>query len=196
MRHKVHVIFSLLCCCLLHTVTAGAQMEHPALPGAGNHGDMHGHMGAPAPVDASAPPDIKAHPSCPLCNMNRSMFSHARMVLEYADGTTYGTCSLHCAVLAMAVSMDNAPVRMLVADYGTKELIDAETAFWVLGGERMGVMSKQAKWAFRDKAAAESFIKKHGGKLADLDTVIQASFMDMAADTLMIRSHRKMMHGN
>lgn len=158
---------------------------------------MHGHMGAPGPDGAPpADPDIAAYPSCPLCNMNRAMFAHARMLLEYDDGRSYGTCSLHCAVLVMAVSLDNAPVRMLVADYGTKKLIDAETAVWVLGGERMGVMSVQAKWAFRDKAAAEAFIKEHGGILADFDTVIHASFKDMAADTQKIRSRRKMMHGN
>ncbi|WP_243438292.1 nitrous oxide reductase accessory protein NosL [Fundidesulfovibrio soli] len=170
-------------------------MESHAQSGAGGHGDMHGHAGTPAPEDMAMAADITAHPACPLCNMNRAMFAYARMVLEYDDGTSYGTCSIHCAVLEMAVSLDKAPARILVADYDTKNLIDAESAVWVLGGERMGVMSKQAKWAFEDKSAAEAFIKKRGGKLADFDTVIQAAFKDMAADTLMIRSRRKMMHG-
>lgn len=201
MSCKTMLYTALLACCLLSALPAAAQTHAPA------QGDMHGQQ-APAPAQggmhghgdmagqddmAAMAPDVKAHPSCPLCGMNRGKFAHSRMLLEYEDRTSYGACSLHCAVLEMAVSLDKAPTRILVGDYGTKKLIDAEKAYWVLGGDQMGVMSKRAKWAFEDKAAAEAYIKQHGGQLADFDAVIKAAFEDMAADTKMIRERRKMM---
>ena len=188
MRFVNFMFSALLACCLFAASPAAAQTSMPA------QGDMHGH-GAMAPQGdmASMDPDVKAHPSCPLCGMNRGKFAHSRMLLEYEDGSSYGACSLHCAVLEMAVSLDKAPTRILVGDYGTKKLIDAEKAYWVLGGGQPGVMSKRAKWAFEDKAAAEAYIKQHGGQLADFDAAIKAAFEDMASDTKMIRDRRKMM---
>ena len=59
------------------------------------------------------------------------------------------------------------PVKSLeVADLDSKKLIDAEKAFWVIGGDKKGVMTKTPKWAFARKSAAEAFIKKSGGRLA------------------------------
>jgi len=37
----------------------------------------------------------------------------------------------------------------MVGDFGTKKLIDAEKALWVLGGSKPGVMTKRGKWALR-----------------------------------------------
>jgi nitrous oxide reductase accessory protein NosL len=81
----------------------------------------------------------------------------------------------------------------MVADFGTKGLIDAEKAFWILGGSKPGVMSKRGKWAFEKKENAEAFIKSDGGTLASFDDVIKAAYNDMYEDTKMIREKRKMM---
>jgi nitrous oxide reductase accessory protein NosL len=80
-----------------------------------------------------------------------------------------------------------------VGDFKTKKLIDAEKAFWVIGGSKPGVMTKRAKWAFESKADADAFIKENGGKPASFDEAIKASYEDMYADTKMIRDKRKMM---
>lgn len=42
-------------------------------------------------------------------------------------------------------------------------LIDAEKAFWVIGGSKPGVMTKRAKWAFEKKEAADKFMLDNGG---------------------------------
>jgi nitrous oxide reductase accessory protein NosL len=55
-------------------------------------------------------------------------------------------------------------------------------------------MTARAKWAFKDKADAERFIKDHGGKLADFDAVMKAAFEDMYQDTLMIRKKQRMLN--
>jgi len=78
-----------------------------------------------------------------------------------------------------------------VADYHSKELVHADEAWWVIGGARPGVMTKRAKWAFREKKDAIKFIAENGGERASFDAVMQATFEDMYADTKMIRMKRK-----
>ncbi|HEY4744296.1 MAG TPA: nitrous oxide reductase accessory protein NosL [Desulfuromonadaceae bacterium] len=136
--------------------------------------------------------DVPHAPSCHLCGMNRGMFSHSRMVIEYEDGSAVGTCSLHCTAVELANTIDRIPVMVRVADYDRKELLDAEEAVWVMGGSKKGVMTGQAKWAFADRAAAERFVRANGGRIVTFDEAIKAAYDDMYQDTKMIREFRKM----
>ena len=115
------------------------------------------------------------------------------MYVTYDDNSTVGTCSLHCAAMDMALNIDKAPVSIQVGDFNTQKLIDAEKAVWVIGGSKMGVMTKRAKWAFETQEAADAFIKEFGGTPADFDQAIKAAFEDMYGDVKMIREKRKMM---
>lgn len=132
-------------------------------------------------------------PACPHCGMEKVKFGHSWMEITYDDGTKNGFCSLHCAAIDMALHIDKAPVSVTVGDYETKEQIDAETAFWVMGGDQMGVMTARAKWAFRTKAAADAFIAEHGGAPASYEQSVQAAFEDMYRDIRMIQEKRKRM---
>jgi copper chaperone NosL len=146
-----------------------------------------------APAAIAAPPaDIAQSPSCRYCGMDRTKFSHSRMRIAYEDGSSVSTCSLHCAAVELANSIDKVPATVQVADYDSRELIEAETAVWVLGGGRKGVMTGQAKWAFASREAAERFIKENGGALAGFEEAIKASYEGMYQDTKMIREFRKM----
>ena len=60
----------------------------------------------------------------------------------------------------------------------------------MLGGKKQGVMTKRAKWAFADKAAAEAFVKENEGAIASFDEVIKGAYQDMYEDTKMIRERR------
>ena len=143
-------------------------------------------------MTAFAQDDIKQSPGCKYCGMDREMFSHSRMHIEYEDGTSVGTCSLHCATIELALSIDKTPKAVRVADYSSKKLIDAEKAVWVTGGGKPGVMTKRAKWAFENKADAESFLKENGGAVVSFDEALKMAYEDMAQDTKMIREKRKM----
>ena len=101
-------------------------------------------------------------------------------------------CSLHCAAIDLAINIDKTPKIIYVGDFNTKKLIDAEQAFWVIGGNKPGVMTKRAKWAFEKKTDADAFIAKEGGTIANFDQAIKASYEDIYADTKMIRERRKM----
>jgi len=135
--------------------------------------------------------DIKMHPECLFCGMDREKFAHSRIVIHYRDKSETGLCSLHCAAVDMAVNLDKTPASIQAGDYNTKQLVDAEAAFWVIGGDLPGVMTRRAKWAFEKKADAEQFVHKHGGQIADFETAVRAAYEDMYQDTRMIREKRE-----
>ncbi len=135
--------------------------------------------------------DIKDHPSCPLCGMDRKQYAHSRMVIEYAEGMSRGTCSIHCTASEMTVNRDKTVKSIQVADYNTQTLLPAAKAFWVIGGNKTGVMTKRAKWAFRDKKEALAFIHEHNGHLADFQQAMRATFVDMYEDLKMIHERRQ-----
>ena len=136
--------------------------------------------------------DLKKFPACKYCGMDREKFAHSRVLIEYEDGSAEGTCSIHCLAVELALMIDKTPKAIWVGDMNTKKLIDAEKASWIMGGNKPGVMTKRAKWAFEKKEAADQFTKDNGGTPADFDQAIKASYEDMYADTKMIRERRKM----
>lgn len=136
--------------------------------------------------------DQEQHASCNFCGMNRVKFAHSRMLINYSDDSSVGTCSLHCAAVEFAISINKTPTAIKVSDFNTKQLIDAEGAFWVLGGQKPGVMTLRAKWAFSDKEAAKKFVISNGGIIVDFDQAMKAAYEDMYKDTMMIRNQRKM----
>jgi nitrous oxide reductase accessory protein NosL len=130
---------------------------------------------APVAVDKAPPAaDVTEYPGCTQCGMHRDRFDYSRAYVEFTDGSRAGTCSIGC----VADEVKNAPARKVklirVADYQTRQLLEATKACWVIGGDVSGVMTRTPKWAFADKAAAEAFIKEHGGRLAGFEEVWQA----------------------
>ena len=143
-------------------------------------------------VFAQVQGDIQKYASCKYCGMDREKFAHSRVLIEYDDGSVVGTCSIHCASVDLATSIDKTPKAILLGDYGTKTLVEAEKAFWVIGGSKMGVMTRRAKWAFGMEEEAAKFVKTNGGTLVTFDEVMKAAYEDMYQDTKMIREKRKM----
>lgn len=146
-------------------------------------------VAAPA---AKAQPDVDKHPSCPYCGMDRAKFAHSRMLINYQGGSSVGTCSLHCAVIDQSLKIDLIPAQVLVGDFGSKKLINAERAYWVMGGDKMGVMTSRAKWAFENQKDAQKYINDHGGKLVTYEDAVKGAFEDMYKDIQMIRKKRQM----
>jgi copper chaperone NosL len=160
-----------------------------------DQGEMHGkNQAMNSPAGEVPANDIQKAASCPLCGMDREKFAYSRMFIEFDDGSTLGTCSIHCAAVDLAVNVDKTPVHIWVGDYNTRQLIDAEKAVWVIGGDKPGVMTKRAKWAFGDRLDADQYIKEHGGSIAAFADAMKATYEDMYQDTAMIREKRKKMH--
>lgn len=124
--------------------------------------------------------DIDELRGCCQCGMDRKAYGFSRMLIRYADGSTSGLCSLHCAVLDMQQHRHTTASSILVADRDSHELIAAETAHWVLGGSKRGVMTALAKWAFARPAAAERFVADYGGRLSSWQAALEAARLDTA----------------
>ena len=107
--------------------------------------------------------DTALHKSCVQCGMDRERFNHARMLIEYEDGTSSGLCSLHCASLQLKASTQKVKA-VKVADMISRKLIPAETAYWVIGGTNPGVMTGRAKWAFRNATESTPRASASSGK--------------------------------
>ena len=99
---------------------------------------------------------------------------------------------MHCAAVDLANNIDKSPKAIKVGDFNSKQLIDAEKAFWVVGGSKPGVMSKRGKWAFEKKEDAEAFLKTNQGSLATFEEAMKMAYEDMYDDTKAIRERRKM----
>jgi len=131
--------------------------------------------------------------SCRYCGMRKALYGHSWVVIYHDDILVGEFCSLHCASIDMALNTDRTPKTILVGDYYSKKLIDADRAYWVVGGSKMGVMTTRAKWAFDRRQDAERFMAEYGGETATFDTAMKAAFEDMYLDILMIQKRRRLM---
>ena len=100
------------------------------------------------------------------------------MVIEYADGTTVGTCSLNCAAVEMKSNKGKKMKALKVADYNTKKLIEVRQATWVIGGGKSGIMTEMPKWAFSKKVDAERFVKENGGRVTNFDEALNLALKE------------------
>ena len=130
--------------------------------------------------------------SCKYCGMRKAMYGHSWLIIYNDDGSMGEFCSLHCASIDLALNTDKMATTILVGDYYTRKLIDADRAYWVVGGSKMGVMTTRAKWAFKERQDAEKFMAEYGGEAATFDTALKAALEDMYQDILMIQKRKKL----
>ena len=131
-----------------------------------------------AGATAFAQEDISEHPKCAHCGMDRKAYGFSRMLIVYDDGSKVGVCSLHCAVIDLEAKKGRKAKSLLVSARDTRSLIEAETAVWVMGGRKRGVMTQRPKWAFSDKIAAHAFIDVSGGTIVSWSDVLAAARED------------------
>jgi copper chaperone NosL len=109
--------------------------------------------------------------NCVNCGMNRETYAYSRVLIVFDDTLKAGTCSIACAHKVAADNASKKITSLKVADFTSLKLIDAQTAVWVVGGKKPGVMSSTPTWAFSDKGGAKKFIAAFGGKLATFQDV-------------------------
>ncbi len=132
------------------------------------------------PGTGLAQDDIRRHRDCADCGMDRKAYGYSRMLIGFRDGSEVGVCSLHCAVVELDRSPRREPAFLQVADRDSRRLINAETAFWVVGGRKPGVMTKRPKWAFATVAGAEAFVRSNGGDIVPFARALAAAREELA----------------
>jgi nitrous oxide reductase accessory protein NosL len=142
------------------------------------------------PFAAAAADGVENPKACKQCGMDRTVFAQSRMLIVYADGTTVGACSIHCAAAELKQNSDRQVKSLMVADYTTLALIDAKTATWVIGGRKQGVMTSAAKWAFAREEDAREFMQENGGEISPFDAAMKAAEEEVGEKAEMTHEHR------
>nr|CAM74123.1 conserved hypothetical protein, secreted [Magnetospirillum gryphiswaldense MSR-1] len=175
--------------------TAVAAVAVTAAPAQAVEGDGTPMQFMPKKAKDAKPLDneFDKYPKCPYCGMDRKQYHYSRHLIHYSDDLVDGTCSIHCAAISLSLNLDRVPKAIYAPDNGSgaeiKPLTNAETAFYVIGGDHKPVMSKIPKTAFASKIAAEA--AKGAGEIVDFDRALMLSYMSMAEDTKMIRMRRE-----
>jgi len=113
----------------------------------------------------------EAREECRVCGMWIDQNMHTRHVLTTADGSKVSFCSFACA--ARYLKKEKVDVAGLqAADYLTTDLVNAKSAFYLVGSDAPPVMSYISIVAFASREEAESFQKKHGGQIMTFDEAL------------------------
>lgn len=127
--------------------------------------------------------------------MDRSQYHHSRMLIQYSDDLSDGTCSLHCASISLAINIDREPKAIWVGDNASdaeiKPLLDVDRASFLIGSHLQGVMTKRSKVAYGGDQAGKAAMAAHDGQLGNFDQALLAAYSDMAQDVAMVRINRE-----
>lgn len=138
--------------------------------------------------------DIEKFPKCPYCGMDRKMFHHARMLIQYSDDLPDATCSLHCASISLSINIDREAKAIWVGDNASaaeiKPLVAVDQATFLIGSQIKGVMTRRSKVAYGNEDSAKAALTANGGELGNFDTALLAAYTDMSQDVSMVRKSR------
>jgi nitrous oxide reductase accessory protein NosL len=144
----------------------------------------------PAPLDN----ELDKHPRCAQCGMDRRMFHRTRHLIQFEDGATEGTCSIHCVAISLVHHLPATAQAVWAADFGAaaepRPLVPADKAGYLIGGNFPPVMSRRPKTAFASVEAARVAQAGNGGELADFDQALVASYADLV-DVMKQRRRRR-----
>ncbi|ATB69189.1 NosL family protein [Sulfurospirillum diekertiae] len=112
--------------------------------------------------------------ACPNCGMHLVKFyktSHTHENHQY--------CSIHCLY---EVTQGVIPEDAKVVDTITLELIDVKKAFYVVGSNVKGTMTRTSSYAFGSEKEAQNFISNNGGKMMNFQEAYAVAAEDFPED--------------
>ena len=123
---------------------------------------------------------------CPICGMSLKKF--------YKTSHTSGEdkkqfCSIRC--LAVALDANNSIGIGKVVDAKTEKLIYQKNAFYVVGSEIQGTMTKVSKLAFSTKKDAEAFIEEYDGKIVKGEYALDMARKSLKSDIAMVNKKKQ-----
>ena len=97
-------------------------------------------------------------------------------------------CSLHCLCAALKGKIPN---DAKVVDVKSLKFINVKNAYYVVGSDKMGTMTNNSKYAFKDDKDAEYFVKKHGGKIVNFVEAYAIAADDFLEDLKLMETKRE-----
>ncbi|WP_456323989.1 nitrous oxide reductase accessory protein NosL [Hydrogenimonas sp.] len=128
---------------------------------------------------------------CAVCGMNLKMFYKTSHAVELDDGSKKQYCSIRC-LAADWPNIKEHVKKILVVDAKSGKLVDAKSAYYVVGSKVKGTMSRVSKIAFATIEDAKEFQKRYGGKIVNFDTAFKMAQESLAKDSMMIAKKKRM----
>ena len=161
----------------------GCNQKNLAVNETPTHDHEHEHMHQTPPVmfqtvdekDAVLVQEGKEKYNCHLCGMNLVKFYKTSYIAE-DETRKYQYCSLHCLAehLNQGVELKNPKV----VEITSLKPIPVLEAYYVVGSDVRGTMSRVSKYAFKSLEAAQAFQKKHGGEIMDFNGALKEAQKD------------------
>ena len=127
---------------------------------------------------------------CPVCGMSIKAFYKTSHTSKLQNETPRQYCSMRCLVVDMKeYGIDTSTVK--VVDAKSEKLIDAASAFYVVGSKIQGTMSKVSKLAFKNEADAKEFVKKNKGKILTFKEALSIAQDSLKSDIAMLTSKKE-----
>jgi nitrous oxide reductase accessory protein NosL len=127
---------------------------------------------------------------CPVCGMSIRKFYKTSHTAKLKDGTNRQYCSMRCLVFDHK-KHHIKPDSLKAVDNKTEKQIQVKDAFYVVGSDISGTMSKISKLPFSRKNDALRFIKEHGGRVKTFDKTFKLAVSSLQKDTLMTQKRKK-----
>lgn len=129
---------------------------------------------------------------CPICGMKLKMYYKTNHAVELKDGNFKQYCSIRC--LAFDYENIKANIKeILVVDVSSDKFINAKSAYYVMGSNVPGTMTKVSKLAFKEKKDAEKFKNEYGGDIVDFDTAFKSALDSLNSDVAFFRAKKEKM---
>lgn len=139
--------------------------------------------------------DIEKYPNCPYCGMDRRYNHRARMLIHFSNDLPDPLCSIHCAVISLAINLSLDPKAIYVGDNAIetdpRPLVEVGKASFLVGSDLPGVMTWNSKVAYGSASAATVAQKTYGGQVMDFQQALKVSFADLADDLDRMRKMRE-----
>lgn len=127
---------------------------------------------------------------CPISGLDLKEHYSTNHISKLPNGTIRQYASLSCLVIDMEeYGIDTTYVKAV--DAKTQKLIDASKAYYLVGSDIKGVISRTSKLAFEKETDAKEFQKKYGGKIIDFKTALNLSQNDIKEDKSFISKQYK-----
>ncbi|MDD3855119.1 MAG: hypothetical protein A3J96_05230 [Sulfurimonas sp. RIFOXYC2_FULL_36_7] len=112
---------------------------------------------------------------CSRCGMDLVKYYKTSHSATHND-TQYQYCSIHCFEdhLGEGVTLKNPKV----VDVKSLKFIDATKAYYVVGSQKRGTMSKISKYAFANEEEAKKFQGEFGGEIMDFNKALEVAKKD------------------
>lgn len=126
---------------------------------------------------------------CPICGMSIKKYYKTSHTSKLQNETSRQYCSIRCLVkddLEYGINKNSVQV----VDFISEKLINAKSAYYVLGSEVKGTMSRISKLAFLKEEEAKAFIKKYSGQIKSFDEAFDEAKKNLKTDTSFFKTKK------